>query len=310
MKGKVGIVGMGRIGSRCAYTIALLGLAEELVLHDINGLRAQSEVSDLSDCLSLYPHNLKIYYGENKDLGDCDIIVIAAGIQTDSQDRMSLLNANLKIVDTIVTKVMHEGFNGIFIVVSNPCDVLAWYVEKISGLGRSRVFATGTYVDTIRLKKELSLATGRNTSSIQALVMGEHGNSQMIPWSLVSVSGTSTEKRQSYTAQFNICKKDIEEKVRNGAWNAVAGKGVAEYGVASCVASCVRAIFHDENKIFPLGVGLENEYGVQGVYAGAPAVIGADGIKTILEVPLTVEELKQFKKSCSLIRENTDKAMV
>lgn len=310
MKGKVGIVGMGRIGSRCAYTIATLGLAEELVLNDINISRVQSEVSDLTDCLSLYPHNLKINCGGNKELGDCDIIVITAGIQTNSQDRMSLLNANLKIVNAIVSDIMHTGFDGIFIVVSNPCDVLAWYVEKISGLGRNRVFATGTYLDTIRLKKELSLLTGQNTSLIQALVMGEHGASQTIPWSLVKISGILMEEFQSCNSNFDICKTAIEEKVQNGAWNAVAGKGVAEYGVSSCVASCVRAIFHDENKILPLGVGLKNEYGVNGVYAGVPAVIGAGGIKAVLEVLLTADELKAFEKSCHILKSNIDTIVV
>ena len=302
MERKVGIVGVGRIGSRCAYTIANQGLAREIILYDIDQKRVMSEMSDLRDGLCLYPHRITINAGEYKDLSTCDIIAITAGVQTNVQDRRAPLEDNAQIVERVVSVIMKEGFQGIFIIITNPCDVLAYYTEKISALGRERVFATGTFLDTIRLKKELSLSVQMSAAEFHAYVMGEHGDSQLIPWSLVTMFGEPLYKLELKNQKYMINKTDIETKVRMGAWNAVEGKGVAEYGVASCFARCVRSIFYDEKQILPLSTKIQGEYGADHVCFGTPAVLGAGGIETVIQVALQPNEYSNLMKSYEILR--------
>lgn len=301
-KRAVGIVGMGRIGSRCAYTLALEGAAEELVLSDIDEKRAVSEASDIGDAVTYMPRRVDVSPGDYKALARCDIVVMTAGIQSDSKDRLSLLGGNARIADSITDGLMKHGFDGILIVVTNPCDVLAYRAYKRMGLPQGRVFSTGTALDSARLKKQLSLATGVAHNAIGALVMGEHGASQVIPWSAVTVYGTPLHKLAADDPRFHVDREAIRHKVLNGAWTAVDGKGVAEYGVSAAVSRCVRMIFQDEKGILPVSTLLRGEYGRTEVFAGVPAIIGKSGVERVIELSLPDLELAAFQSSCDIMK--------
>jgi L-lactate dehydrogenase len=305
-KRSVGIVGLGRIGSRCAYSLALSGTADALVLYDIDEKRVKSEASDIGDAVAYMTHRVSVTAGEYAELARCDIVVMAAGIFSDSKDRLSLLEGNLRIADEIVDNLMKHGFDGILIVITNPCDVLAFRAAQRTGLPGGRIFSTGTALDSARLVKQLSLATGIDHKSISALVMGEHGASQVIPWSAVTIYGQTLETLAAADARFRVSRDDICEKVLNGAWTAVDGKGVAEYGVAAALIRCVGAIFHDEKAVIPVSTSLRGEYGVTDVFAGVPAVLGANGVEGVIELKLTDHELADFRASCDTLKKAMD----
>jgi L-lactate dehydrogenase len=298
----VGIVGMGRIGSRCAYTLALSGVADELVLYDIDEKRAAGEASDIGDAVAYMPHRVNVGTGDYEQLARCDIVAITAGIVSDSKDRLSLLEGNARIADEAVDKLMKHGFSGFLVVITNPCDVLAYRAAMRTGLPRGHVFSTGTALDSARLKKQLTAVTELDHKSLNAIVMGEHGASLVIPWSAVTIYGQSLDVLASNDPRFGVPHEEIRDKVVNGAWAAADGKGVAEYGVASAFARCVSAIFHDEKAVIPVSTALNGEYGVSDVFAGVPAVLGKNGVEGVVELKLTDSELKEFRNSCEILK--------
>jgi L-lactate dehydrogenase len=296
---------MGRIGTRCAYSLALSGVADELVLSDINGKRAASEASDIGDGVAYMPHRVYVDTGDFDKLAQCGIVAVTAGIQSASKDRLSLLEGNARIADEITDKLMEHGFGGILIVITNPCDVLAFRASQRTGLPRGRVFSTGTALDTARLKKQLAAATGVDHKSIGAIVMGEHGASQVIPWSAVTIYGQTLDTLAECDRSFALPLEEIRERVVNGAWTAAEGKGVAEYGVACALTRCVDAVFHNEKAVLPVSTGLHGEYGVEGVFAGVPAVLGENGVEKVVELRLRDSELSEFRNSCDIMKKAT-----
>jgi L-lactate dehydrogenase len=293
---------MGRIGSRCAYSLALGGAADELVLMDIDEKRAQAEASDIGDAVSYMVRRVTVASGGYAMLARCSIVAITAGIVSDSKDRLSLLAGNTRIADDITANLMNHGFDGILVMITNPCDVLAYRAAGRTGLPRGRVLSTGTALDSARLKKQLSLATGLDPMSLDALVMGEHGASLVIPWSAATVCGRTLDELAAGDPRFGISHDDIRGRVVNGAWTAVDGKGVAEYGVAAALMRIADAIFRDEKAILPVGAYLNGEYGVSDVFAGVPAIIGKDGVEGVVELPLTDGELAEFRASCDTLK--------
>lgn len=254
-------------------------------------------MSDLSDCRVLYPGMAQVSCGSIRDLAGCDIVAITAGIQTDSQDRLSLFDGNWRITEEIVSGMLNNGFRGILILITNPCDRLAWMAEKIAALGRERCFSTGTFLDTIRLKNQIASQTGMEPSQIDAWVIGEHGATSVVVWSQVRVGGCLLSDLSKMNASFQFDREGCEDSMRNAAWRAVAGKGIAEYGVAVCFARCVQAIFMDEKIIVPVSVLLQGEYGITDAFMGTPAVLGAGGVEKVFELPLTGEEKKRLAVS-------------
>ena len=302
IKRSVGIAGAGRIGTRCAYSVALSGVADAVVLFDVDKQRAISEASDIGDAVAYFPHEVIVSAGGYAELAACDIVVMAAGIQSDSKDRLSLIEGNLHIAEDIADNLKNCGFDGILVILTNPCDVLSFHISERMGLPAGRVFSTGTALDSARLKKHVARATGLEHNSLSAIVMGEHGASLSIPWSKVTVYGQEIGKLAETDSAFDVPREEIRQKVLNGAWAAVEGKGVAEYGVAAAFMRCAQAIFHDEKAVLPISTLLKGEYGVSDVFAGVPAVLGQNGVERVIELDLLPEELAEFRKSCDRLK--------
>ena len=297
---KIGIVGCGQVGMSYAYALMQNAICDRLVLVDINEHRIKGEAADLSHGNCFLNRETEVYAGEYRDLGDADIVVIAAGAnQKKGEDRMALLHRNQIIMEQVVFSVVKSGFHGIYIVATNPVDIMTRLVKRLSGAPCAHVIGSGTILDTGRLRYLLGNFFSVAAKNIHAYVLGEHGESEFVPWSQATVSS----KRA-----MDICKQDpyrfppdqlleAEAKTRNAAGEIIAAKGATCYGIATALCRLTDAILSDEKSIFTLSCELNGEYGQSGVYIGVPAIVGKSGIREIVTLSLTQKEQEQFDRS-------------
>ncbi len=311
-KKRVAIVGSGLVGATTAFSLETQGICDEIMMIDINGERAIGEMLDLKDAIEYLGRNVKLTTGTYADCTDMDIIVITAGAPPKpGQSRLDTLEIGAKICKSIVEPIMESGFNGIFIVISNPVDILAHYVQKISGLPKNQVIGTGTAIDSARLKSFIGQLVNVDPRSVHAYSMGEHGDSQMVPWSTVTIAGKPFYDVIMDNKEL-VGDVDLDELVRKTAkegWEIFNRKGTTYYGIATACAGIIKAILNDENHIIPVSTLLEGEYGEHDVYAGVPTVLNRTGAADVLEIHMTPGELARFKESTAVIRENAKKIM-
>ena len=301
---KVGIIGVGHVGAHVLQTIALQGLAEDIIIVDLpdKRVKAESERQDVLDCMEFLPHKVKIEIGEVEDLGDRDVIVNCVGdilALKGTHTRLTELTFNMKAIDSYAHRLRDSGFKGILVNISNPCDVVSKWFNDILALPKGHVIGTGTGLDTARLKLRLQEATGIDAKSITAYMLGEHGNDQFSAWSACSLGGLSL-KDSKYS--FDLDK--MEASAREGGWTTYNGKFCTEYAIAMTAAKLVRLIRFDEKAIVSVSAELTGEYGESGLYAGVPARIGRGGAEEVIELSLTDKEKERFHKCCDGIRNN------
>jgi L-lactate dehydrogenase len=309
---KIAIVGCGLVGSSTAFSLVTQGICDEILMIDINEERALGEVMDLRDTIKYLDRNVKVRTASYKDCGDADIIVITAGAPPQKgQTRLDTLEVSAKIVKTIVDPIMASGFDGIFIVVSNPVDIMAHYVHHLSGLPKNQVIGTGSALDTSRLQNFIAELVNVDPRSIYAYSMGEHGDSQMVPWSTVTVAGKSFQDiiHDNKDMLGDVDLDEIVKKTVREGWEIYQRKGTTYYGIATTCAGIIKAILYDENRIIPVSTLLEGEYGQNGVFAGVPTILNRTGAADILEIHMTEGELEKFKNSAEIIKEYTDKIL-
>lgn len=294
---KIIIIGAGHVGSHCAYSLAAFGSADEIVLLDINTELSKSHAADIADGVSLMQYRPKVRSGDYSDCRDADIVVISAGIpRKPGQTRLDTLADSIAIVKDIVPKLNSSGFDGILITITNPADIIADFMLKHSNLPKNRIFSTGTGLDSARLKRILSETYHISRADIQAFSMGEHGDSQIIPFSAVTLGGIPLS-----VFDKNPDFETITTRTRMSGMYIVEGKGSTEFGIGTVLAKYVSAIYNDDKSILPVSAYLEGQYGVSEVYAGVPCVIGRDGIEKIIELPLTDDEIRGFQASATVI---------
>ena len=299
MNNKVVIIGCGNVGM--AYAYSLLNqrtYVNRLVLIDLNKDRIEGEVMDLNHCLPYAPSKISINVGNYSDCSDARIVVIAAGAnQKPGETRMDLIHKNASIFKDIVDKVMASGFNGIFIVATNPLDVMTYLTYKYSGLPSNQVIGSGTSLDTARLQLMIGKKLCINPKNIQAYVIGEHGDSEFIPWSNANIS------LQNINEFFNEEElKEIESDVRNAAYEIINKKGATYYGIGMALVRITNAILGNENTIIALSVyDEEND-----VYVGLPAIVNKDGVQRRIRLKLTDEETEKLQNSIDIIKENIE----
>ncbi|MBR2086234.1 MAG: L-lactate dehydrogenase [Oscillospiraceae bacterium] len=307
---KVVLIGTGMVGMSFAYALVNQGGAcNELVLIDVNKNKAEGEAMDLNHGLAFAKSNMKIYAGEYKDCHDADIVVIAAGVaQKEGETRLDLLQRNTEVFRSIVTPVVKSGFDGIFLVATNPVDIMTRVTYELSRFGASRVIGTGTSLDTARLRYLLGDYFTVDPRNIHAYVIGEHGDSEFVPLSQVmlatkSVSTILEDDRNSY------CIGDmqkIEEQVRTAAYKIIEAKRATYYGIGMAIARIVNAILGDENSVLTVSAKMCGEYGQRDVFIGVPCIIGRNGVKEIVELNLTADEKDKFDQSASVLKEYFD----
>ena len=292
---KVMIVGTGNVGASIAYCLINQRTAvSELVLTDINTEDAEGEAMDLRDTLAVSPSYMKIKSGDYTEVKDCDIIVITAGIpQKPGESRMDLLKKNAAIFKDMIGTIMDNGFDGIFIVVSNPMDVLTYLTKKYSGLPAERVIGSGTILDSARLRFKTAERLGIHPKSVHAFQVGEHGDTEFALWSTASVAGQPIVELLDQNTL-----NEIEDFARNEAYDIIEKKGSTHYGVGACVTKLINCILGDEKRILP--VSSFDDFA--GVYNGFPAVVGREGIIRRIGVHLTEEEGIKMQKSINALK--------
>ena len=296
MNNKVVLIGCGNVGMSYAY--ALLNQrtnVNELVLIDINKEKVEGEVMDLNHCLAFAPSKIEIKNGEYRDCSDATLVVIAAGAnQAPGETRMDLINKNSKIFKSIISEVVNSGFNGIFLVATNPLDVMTYLTWKYSGFDTNKVMGSGTSLDTARLRYLVGEKIGVSPKSVHAYVIGEHGDSEFVPWSNVNVAG-----QEIYKFLKNEDLELIESEVRNAAYEIINRKGATYYGIGMALVMITNAILSDEDRI----VTVSNYDSIDNVYIGTPAIVNRNGVKERIYVELNEEEQEKLNKSIGVIKD-------
>jgi L-lactate dehydrogenase len=309
-KGKVVLVGTGFVGMSMAYSMLNRGGIEELVLIDIDKDKTIGEEMDLSHGLPYAPQKMVIKAGDYKDCKDAQIVVITAGIaQKPGQTRLELAEVNTKIMKQITKSIMESGFDGIIVVASNPVDLMAYVVWKVSGLPKNKVIGSGTVLDTARLRYLMADYLKISSKNVHAYIMGEHGDSSFVPWEHAYVGCkkvTDIMKDNNYPMEDL---KKIHEGVVNAAYEIIEKKKATYYGIGMALNRLVRAIIDNENSILTVSTYLENQYGQNDIYIGVPAIINSNGVRELLELDLNKEEQDKLDNSCKLIKEMREKSI-
>ena len=292
---KISIIGAGAVGSATAYALMLRNLAAEIVLVDIDQVRCEGEILDLSDALS-FSRTSKIKRGTIEDARESKIIVICAGKpQKPGQKREELLETNKKIVTSIVKDLKPTNKNAIIIVVTNPVDTMTYYAQQEADLPKGQIFGTGTFLDTQRIRGIVAKALNIADQSVHAYSLGEHGDTQFVAWSSATVAG------KPITTFEGMGKETLElflQKTRAKAQEIIKYKGATFFGIAACVSAICENIIYDRKYVLPLSTYLTDFE----ICMSMPVVLGQKGIEKIIDIPLDQEEHQLLKLSAEKLK--------
>ena len=307
-KRKVILVGTGFVGMSMAYALLNQGNASgvnELVLIDVLKDKAEGEAMDLCHGLPCSPSHMKIKSGEYSECKDADIVVITAGLsQKPGQTRLELSNANAKIMKNITEQVIASGFKGIFLVASNPVDLMTKVVQEVSLFPTRKVIGSGTALDTCRLRYLVGDYLNVSNKNVHAYIMGEHGDSSFVPWDHAYV-GCKKIKDIIKDAKKDLSVLDkIYVEVRDAAYEIIEKKKATYYGIGLGLAKIVKTILNNTNEILTVSAYLNGEYGHKDIYIGVPAIINSNGARELLELELNTEDQKKLDESCKILTEN------
>ena len=301
-KRKIVLVGTGFVGMSFAYSLLNQGGVNELVLVDVVKEKAEGEAMDLSHGLSCAPSRINIKSGDYSECRDANIVVITAGVaQKPGQTRLELATINAKIMKEITEKVIASGFKGIFIVASNPVDIMTYVVAKVSGFPKNKVIGSGTVLDTARLRYILGEYLAVCSKNVHAYIMGEHGDSSFVPWSHCYVGCKNIKEILMDKHTDLSVLDDIYKDVQQAAYEIINRKKATYYGIGLALTKLVKAILNDENQILTVSTRLDGEYNHKGVFIGVPAIINRKGTRELLELKLSEEEQAKFDASCETL---------
>ncbi len=302
---KLGVIGAGNVGDVVSYTAAMRGIASHIYLYDKRPERTESVVKDLSDARGFYPKDVRFFMADLKEIAQCEIVVISIGLITENVDRLEELKMNKEGLSTIIPQLMEYGFNGHFVVITNPCDIIAYYVHKLSGLPASRVISTGTALDSARLNCVLADYLGVSQRSVNGLMLGEHGDSQFVAWSQIKVFQQSLDEYvKSQGISFD--KEQLELNVRFRGRAIFKGKRCTQYGIANTSNQIIAAITNDSKEIINVSTLFTGQYGLENIYVSTPCVVGKDGVEKIIELDISDEERKKMHDSVALMRKHME----
>lgn len=309
---QIGIIGTGMVGSAIAFSLATEGSAEKLILIDYNKERAEAEAMDISHATP-FSFGAKVIAGDYSDLKDAGVVIITAGAnQKVGETRLDLLAKNVSIFKSIIPEVVKYAPNSILIIASNPVDIMTEVALKLSGFPKSRVFGTGTVLDSSRFRNSLGRYFGISPTSIHANVIGEHGDSEVLLWS-GAVAGTT--KIENIAQQLNISlnqqiKEEIDKDVRNAAYVIIHGKGSTYFGIAAATQHIINAITGDSHMI--LTISSHHDKGIGGndnICYSTPAIISKKGVEAVLIPTMDETEKTALIKSAATLSQYTKKAL-
>lgn len=301
---RVVLVGTGAVGCSYAYSLINQGVAQELVLIDVNELKAEGEAMDLNHGIPLAPSPIKVWKGSYEDCKEADLVVLTAGLaQKPGETRLELVEKNTNIFKQIVGNIMSNGFDGIFLVATNPVDIITHVTWKESGLPKERVIGSGCVLDSARLRFELGQYLDVDPRDINAFMIGEHGDTELPVYSHATIG---IKKLDEYFEENSELKDEVLDQihtnVRDAAYHIIQCKGATFYAIGMSLCHITKAILNNENCILPVSTLLQGEYGHHDVYIAVPCIVNRDGIREIVEIELSEKEQKQFDHSVSVLK--------
>ena len=312
MSKKITILGCGNVGATVAYTLTQQSLASEIVLIDINRAKAEGEAMDIIHGAP-FSTPLNIYAGDYSDAAGSDMVIITSGIgRKPGQSRLELANINAELIREIAPKIASYCPNAVYVIVSNPVDVLTYAFIKFSGLPASQVIGSGTMLDTSRLRALVSQRLSVSAKNIHAYVFGEHGDSSTFPWSVTSIIGMNFKEYcrsiKHYTEeQTEVFLRGVEKDVRDAGGEIIKRKGATFYAVSTCVATIAKSVFSGNDSVLTVSTLAHNRYGIkEDVCLSLPCVLGPKGIVREVDPPLEEDELKALQNSAKVLRATLD----
>ena len=292
---KVVLVGDGAVGFAFAFSLLQSNReVDELVIVTRQHDKAVGDALDLADITPLTGPT-DVFAGNYEDAHDADVVVITAGVpRKPGESRLDLIHKNVKILKEIIKPIIASGFNGVFVISSNPVDLLTTLTQQISGFPKERVIGTGTSLDTMRLRLILSQRLNISVNAVDAQVLGEHGDSSFVTFDEAMINGQPLNKIIQLTPEE---KDEIEDQVRRAGAKIIQHKGATFYGVAKCLSSIVCAIIENQNTVIPVSAPLTGQYGINDLYLGSPAIINRQGIGQVIEYQLSPTELTKMHTS-------------
>ncbi|MFO7320712.1 MAG: L-lactate dehydrogenase [Chloroflexota bacterium] len=305
---KIGIVGSGLVGSTAAYALLMSGIGREIVLVDKNTERAEAEADDLYHAVP-FAHPMDINDGTYADLRGSSVVIMAAGVnQKPGETRLQLLERNAAVFREVIPQIIDNAPDAVIVVATNPVDIMTHLTASIAverGLPVSRVLGSGTTLDTARFRSLLGRRLGIDSHHIHAYVIGEHGDSEVLTWSQVTVGGLTLDEFCA-KRETGFCEEDweqIDHAVRNAAYHIIKGKGATYYGVGSALARIVDVIIHDQRAILTVCSPIEEVAGVRDVTVSLPRLIGGGGVLDTFPIRLNDDEQEKLHRSASIVRE-------
>lgn len=304
---KIGVVGAGLVGSTAAYALLMRGIGREIVLLDANPARARAEADDIAHAAP-FAHPITVSAGDYADLAGCRLVVIAAGVgQKPGETRLQLLSRNAEVFRQVIPNILRHAPQALLLVATNPVDVMTHIAAHFAaefGLPTRRVIGTGTTLDTARFRALLSKEVRIDPQHIHAYVLGEHGDSEVLAWSLVTVAGLPLDEfcRDSGIVLDAVKRGQIEQGVRRAAYSIIEGKGATYYGIGSAIARICEAIFRDQRALLTVCTPQGELLGVKDVTVSMPNLIGGEGIMLTLSQPLKEAEETALRKSAEIVR--------
>ncbi|WP_283573998.1 L-lactate dehydrogenase [Limosilactobacillus ingluviei] len=300
---KVVLVGDGAVGSSYAYAMVQQGLAEEFAIIDLSKERTEGDALDLEDATPFTAPKL-VYAADYDTCKDADLVVITAGApQKPGETRLDLVDKNMKIMKSIIEPIKASGFDGIILVAANPVDILTYAAQKFSGFPKHKVISSGTSLDSARLRVALAKKFNVSPVDVMANILGEHGDTEFAAYSSATIGGKPLLDMAKEAGVSMDELLQIEDEVRHKAYEIINRKGATYYGVATALMRISRAILRDENAVLPIAAPMNGEYGLDDIYIGTPAVINAQGIDRVIEVPLDERETKAMATSAKTLKE-------
>lgn len=306
MTRKVGVIGMGNVGSTVAHYIVAMGFADDLVLIDKNEAKVKADALDFEDAMANLPFYTNITVNDYSALKDADVIVSALGnikLQDNpNADRFAELPFTRQAVKEVAQKIKESGFKGKIVAITNPVDVITSLYQKITGLPKNHVLGTGTLLDSARMKRAVAERLNLDPRSVDGYNLGEHGNSQFTAWSTVRVLGRPLTELAD---KRGLDLEELDKEAKMGGWTVFQGKKYTNYGVATAAVKLVNAILSDSLTELPVS-NFREEYGV---YLSYPAVVGRDGVVEQAQLDLTEEELQKLQTSADFIKEKYQESL-
>ena len=308
---KVGIVGGGFVGATAGYALVMQGVGREIVLVDKNAARAAAEADDIRHAVP-FANPLDVQSGDYEDLAGCRVVVLSAGVgQKPGETRLQLLQRNALVFREIVPAVLKQAPDAVLVVATNPVDVMTHLAARFAGdLGvpEGRVFGSGTTLDTARFRSLLGAHCGIDSHHVHAYVVGEHGDSEVLTWSLATIGGMSLNEfaRLRGIDLSDPVRTDIDAKVRGAVYTIITGKGATYYGIGSALARIVDVILHDQRAVLTVGVPMPDVVGVRNVTVSLPRLIGGQGVMETFPLPLSHDETNRLRASAGAIRQALD----